>query len=210
MAFLDGIVATNPPDSEDIRLGASRIRGLADAVIDSFGAAHSLSDGLHDYATDPPPGAGASGSGGGGVGHAARAYLSSNQSHASSGTAQRVDFDSEDFDLDGEFDSTTNYRFTPTVAGLYLVTASVAFAHNVTGYRSIFVLKNGTYVWGNAVQAVTVTSIETVVTVSAILDMNGSTDYIRIYANQDSGGALNMIGSGSQYKTHVSIAKLPN
>jgi hypothetical protein len=47
-------------------------------------------------------------------------HLSSNQTVAVS-THVLVQFNSEDFDTDNCFDSTTNYRFTPNVAGKYFV-----------------------------------------------------------------------------------------
>jgi hypothetical protein len=53
-------------------------------------------------------------------------YLSANQS-ITSGTITKVEFDSENYDSQNEFDSTTNYRFTATKAGKYLITLSIDF-----------------------------------------------------------------------------------
>ena len=44
---------------------------------------------------------------------------SSDQSF-SAGAWTKIQFDSEEFDTDGVFDSSTNYRFTPTTAGKYV------------------------------------------------------------------------------------------
>ena len=48
------------------------------------------------------------------------AQLSSNQTF-SDNTATKVAFDNEIFDTDGKYDASTNYRFTPNVAGKYFV-----------------------------------------------------------------------------------------
>ena len=45
-----------------------------------------------------------------------RAYKSSN-SEISHNTWTKVTFDSEHFDTNSNYDNSTNYRFTPTVAG---------------------------------------------------------------------------------------------
>ena len=48
------------------------------------------------------------------------AYMSSNQD-LSNNTATKLQVDTEDFDTDNMYDSSTNYRFTPIVAGKYYV-----------------------------------------------------------------------------------------
>jgi len=50
------------------------------------------------------------------------AQVTSNQT-ISDNTATKVTFDNEIFDTDGKYDHSTNYRFTPTVAGKYFVYA---------------------------------------------------------------------------------------
>ena len=52
------------------------------------------------------------------------AYLSATQ-NVTSATATKVQFDTEVFDEGGVYDSSTNYRFTPTVAGKYYVYAGL-------------------------------------------------------------------------------------
>ena len=57
------------------------------------------------------------------------AHLSSDQS-ISTATATKVQFDSELFDTDNTYDNSTNYRFTPGVAGKYVITIQML---NTTG-----------------------------------------------------------------------------
>ena len=52
------------------------------------------------------------------------AYLSSDQT-VTSGTTTKVEHNTESFDTDNCYDNSTNYRFTPTVAGKYYVYATV-------------------------------------------------------------------------------------
>ena len=54
---------------------------------------------------------------------AARAYRAANVSNGVGTSATKVSLSSETFDTQGEFDSTTNYRFTATRAGIYPVSA---------------------------------------------------------------------------------------
>ena len=53
------------------------------------------------------------------------AQVTSNQT-ISDNTTTKVTFDNEIFDTDGKYDHSTNYRFTPTIAGKYFVYASIA------------------------------------------------------------------------------------
>lgn len=86
----------------------------------------------------------------------ARAYLSNTQSIPSSATNwTRVNFNSETFDEKGEFDNSTNYRFTAKETGYYQVNARVEF--DIPGgtfvndsYLSIAIYREGNiYSYGN-------------------------------------------------------------
>jgi hypothetical protein len=57
---------------------------------------------------------------------AVSAYMSGNQA-VLAGAAEKVELDTEDFDVDGEFNVTT-HRFTATVAGKYHMCFQVKFA----------------------------------------------------------------------------------
>ena len=53
------------------------------------------------------------------------AYRASSTQSATSDTATKVQFNGEIFDTDNTFDSSTNYRFTPAVAGKYHLSSHV-------------------------------------------------------------------------------------
>ena len=100
----------------------------------------------------------------------------------------KIQLNTERFDTNSNFDPTTNYRFTPTVAGYYLINYS-AYG-TTTGTITEFIAslyKNGSaYEYGvithsNGNQAFTSTSL---------VYMNGSTDYLELYISVNGTGTL--------------------
>jgi hypothetical protein len=124
------------------------------------------------------------------------AYLSANQS-VTNNVATKVALNTEDFDTANCFDSTTNYRFTPNVAGYYqfnLPLVSYSSASNITGI-TVSLYKNGSqYAYiQNVTSAVVVYSNS----MSVIASANGTTDYFEMYA-QITGSGLNVAGSSTR------------
>ena len=120
-------------------------------------------------------------------GPAFSAYGSATQS-ISNTTNTKIAFNTKIFDTNSNYDATTNYRFTPTVAGYYLITASIGWNGSATGYTSINIYKNGSNAFNGGY--VSNSSVGPVVTASSIFLANGTTDYFEIYGSQSSGGAL--------------------
>ena len=120
------------------------------------------------------------------------AYQSTLQSLAAA-TYTKISFQTEEFDTDNCFDSTTNYRFTPTVAGYYQLNATMSLSGaSSEGY--ILIRKNGSNIKaGNDIGGSAYG-----VTVSTIVSLNGSTDYVEVWGY--SGTALNT--SASQTGTY--------
>tara|TARA_R100001082_G_scaffold78898_1_gene46324 strand:- start:54 stop:530 length:477 start_codon:yes stop_codon:yes gene_type:complete len=59
-------------------------------------------------------------------------------------TVTKITFNTEEFDEGGVYDNSTNYRFTPGVAGVYLISASIAITNHPAGkFAQIRVNKNG-------------------------------------------------------------------
>ena len=98
-------------------------------------------------------------------------------------TWTKLTFNTEQFDTNNNYDSTTNYRFTPTVAGYYQFNFVNAQLLAGTGYLSIYKNGNsGTNQYGASANP----------SGSTVLYMNGSTDYVEVYAYNSSvlsGGA---------------------
>jgi len=120
------------------------------------------------------------------TGPAFSAYQSSAQT-LSSGTFTKIQFQTKEYDTASCFDNTTNYRFTPNVAGYYQVNASVQI--NVTASSiNIQLYKNGSVT--KSLQYSSPTTINGA-SGSALIYCNGSTDYIEVYAQLGIGQALN-------------------
>jgi hypothetical protein len=103
------------------------------------------------------------------------AYQSSSQTLTASGYA-KVLYQTEEWDTNSNYD-TSNSRFTPTVAGYYQINAGVRSVTN--GELNVIIYKNGAnYKVGSNVNTTSV--YESVV--SATVYLNGSTDYVEIYA----------------------------
>jgi hypothetical protein len=107
------------------------------------------------------------------------AYANANQS-ISALTNTKVIFQVEDFDTASAFDNTTNYRFTPQVAGYYQINANINF-QNIATYVYIMLAKNGTVIKTLA-YAASSSAFFTTLAGSCLVQMNGTTDYLEIYA----------------------------
>jgi hypothetical protein len=117
-----------------------------------------------------------------GQGAPAFSVYSSTSPTVSNNTATKIPFNTKVFDTNTNFD-TTNNRFTPTVAGYYqinlsyLVTGTSGRNYEIIG--SIY--KNGS-VYLNTYISVTITNGTSMSrNISAVVYLNGSTDYVEGY-----------------------------
>jgi hypothetical protein len=105
-------------------------------------------------------------------------YRNATQS-ISSGVLTKVQFNVEEFDTANCFDSSTNYRFTPNVAGYYQLSAQLYLNGSGAIISYLTVYKNGTRIKdGNYFQSVTAPAFGVV---NTLVYLNGSTDYVEIY-----------------------------
>jgi hypothetical protein len=118
-----------------------------------------------------------------GNGPAFSAYNSSATS-ISSGVFTKVLFQTEEFDTNNNFASST---FTPTVAGYYQVSANIQLASGISAVALIAIYKNGAAFKRGFVSQATLNAWS----VSALIYLNGSTDNIELWAFQQSGSAVN-------------------
>ena len=68
------------------------------------------------------------------------AYGTAYQSLANN-TYTKIQYNTKDFDTNSNYDNTTNYRFTPTVAGYYQVTASINSASSALSGVNLYLYK---------------------------------------------------------------------
>ena len=127
------------------------------------------------------------------------AYLSGGNQTISDNTLTKVTFNAEDFDTNNNFDSTTNYRFTPTVAGYYSVSCSVVYRQSPIVDSFVILRKNGNTVKTGT--GITISSGSNLTNlnfaVDALIYMNGTTDYLEIYALSDGTGNLTVIDTSA-------------
>jgi hypothetical protein len=123
-----------------------------------------------------------------------RAIRPTNQT-LTDGSNTKIQFNSEDFDTDSCYDNATNYRFTPTVAGKYLIGTQIRMlsdGNTLLATTNVILYKNGsahtnspTNFRNNQINGQTYF-------LSDIITFNGSTDYVEVYVNADvdSGGII--------------------
>tara|TARA_R100000329_G_scaffold147051_1_gene134253 strand:+ start:19771 stop:21291 length:1521 start_codon:yes stop_codon:yes gene_type:complete len=124
------------------------------------------------------------------------ARLGSNQT-VSSGVVSKATLDTEDFDVGGYFDNSTNYRFTPLIQGYYQFNLQLYDLSNTDNYDIIvYLYKNGAssnvsgriryYIANGDLYA-------TVCTASGILYADGVDDYFEMYfrgVSEDAGSII--------------------
>jgi hypothetical protein len=123
------------------------------------------------------------------------AYQSSAQSLANN-TFTKIQFQTKTFDTNSNYDNTTNYRFTPTVAGYYYVTEEVAL-NSLTANSFSSINKNGNAIAYSPVSAGWSGIANTLSSIATIVYMNGSTDYLEVWAYQATGGSLNSVAASN-------------
>lgn len=107
-------------------------------------------------------------------------YRATNQS-ITSATFTKVQLATEELDTSSCFDSATNYRFTPNVAGYYLITGTVSISVTSGTSTMATLYKNGSeFKRGGQTDLTAVSYANNVVT--ALIYLNGSTDYVELYA----------------------------
>ena len=135
-----------------------------------------------------------------------QAYLNANQGSISADTFTKVAFDTEEFDSDGNFDTSTS-RFTPTTAGKYLCYAIVGNSFSggsPDDLRTRFYF-NGSELanmrpiqlkdYGGAGLALALTQ-----QVQSIITFNGSSDYLEVYARNDGTPQFNSDSTFGAYR----------
>ena len=108
-------------------------------------------------------------------------------------TFTKVNLQTKEFDTNNNFDNTTNYRFTPTVAGYYQVNGST----NYNGASSTLlstIHKNGV-IYKRGSQSGPVAGAGYGSVVSSLVFLNGTTDYLELFTYQGSGAALNLLST---------------
>lgn len=105
-------------------------------------------------------------------------YYASSGTAISAGTYTKILFQTQEFDTANAVSSS---RFTPTVAGYYQINAAVGLAGSTAAsYGTANIYKNGSLFKQGTNYASTASSPAAVI--NSLVYLNGSTDYVEIYA----------------------------
>ena len=113
------------------------------------------------------------------------AYSNVSQS-ISAQTNTKVQFNLKTFDTNSNYDNTTNYRFTPTVAGYYQISACVTPGN--TNYTNALIYKNGSLAYTGSTSGSNYAGAAG--NISVLIYFNGSTDYVECYIGLQNSGTL--------------------
>lgn len=117
-----------------------------------------------------------------------------NSAWTGSASYAKVQFDSEDFDSNSNFDSTTNYRYTAPVTGFYLFSARASNAQTGTSDTAIALYVNGSLHTTGALYAHTV-NFDYSAEVTGLISLTAS-DYVEVYFK---GGSTGRTGNKDTY-----------
>lgn len=129
-------------------------------------------------------------------GPAFSAYANATLQTITSGSQQKVLFQTEEFDTDNCY---ANSRFTPNVEGYYQLNAEVRLdGATGTGEIMIVIWKNGAeYKRGTNQSGTQIASSFWAMTVSSLVYANGTTDFFEIYVQQTSGSSVTVTAVNS-------------
>ena len=131
-----------------------------------------------------------------------KAQLSASQ-NTTSGVETKLTLSDEVFDSHNFFDATTNYRFQPTIAGYYKFDATVFVNGSPTAFFLVF-YKNGSGFNTGGTDLVGYYSNGIIG--STIIELNGSTDHVELYAKQTSATGFYTGGTLKSYLTGYLIS----
>jgi len=121
----------------------------------------------------------------------------------------KVNFNTELFDDNNEFDSATNFRFTPKLPGKFQLQATALFSIGVDAkYCTVAIYKNGA-IYKEAANQTSGAADGTGCTVSCVATANGTTDYFEVFCYQNGGAGKTISVGGSGQSTFFSGFRIP-
>ena len=122
------------------------------------------------------------------------AYLNANQT-LSNNAFTKIACNTEEFDTNNNYDNATNYRFTPTVAGYYNITGGARVSATALTDFVLVIYKNGSEYKRGSGWLMTASTVQ--LTCANLVYLNGSTDYVEIYAYMSATSGLIAAGGAS-------------
>jgi len=112
-------------------------------------------------------------------------------------TYTTVSVSNELFDVGSAF-NTSNYRFTPQVAGKYFLYANVVWDGNINSQAGILIQKNQQFNSTDMRRNFNYATASSGVHVTGMFTANGSSDYFEYRLYQNSGSSVNIMNQGSE------------
>lgn len=124
------------------------------------------------------------------------AYKNADQTNLTTGAYTKLAFDTEVIDGASYYDNATNFRYLPTVAGTYFVSANCTLTGTMAAGTQVIIAiyKTGNAVAQNLSRIITANSGQSLSICSAVT-LNGSSDYVEIFVFQSSGNTLTSLGT---------------
>lgn len=140
----------------------------------------------------------------------AQVSKNANQSLGTSGVAEKVTFAAHDWDHFGMWDDAGD-RFSITSThrhGLYLIKGKATFASNSTGARDLRISQNAVTDRSRGRVAASSSGVTTVETEYLYWHDGSATNHFTLWAEQTSGGSLQVLGDGTPFMTWFNIMYL--
>ena len=119
-----------------------------------------------------------------------RVNLSSDQTGVSDATWTKVQFNEVDYDARNEYDESTNYRYSPTIPGVYSFFEAVRVGGSVNTYQCFVGLyKNGTKILQTNVRISSSDDMASTIVPLAVHDTTDGDDYYEIFVYLNTGGS---------------------
>jgi hypothetical protein len=126
--------------------------------------------------------------------------MSANQT-ITTATWTKLNLNTEEFDTNSCYDASTNYRFTPTVAGYYQINGKVVYDPIEAGKITIVsIYKNGSRYKDGSRNTNSVGGTGAASMTSSIVYFNGTTDYVELYAYNSNTTSASTVGA-SEFET---------
>jgi hypothetical protein len=129
-----------------------------------------------------------------------KAFLSGSDQTLTSGANNKIAFNSESYDSDNSFDSSSTYRFTPLTAGKYFIYSQIAFSNSSSNEINAavnLIMKNGSEILRNTLDPHDSYRHNTSYNyVAGVFSMNGSSDYIEVYGQPHMSGGTGVASNG--------------
>ena len=149
----------------------------------------------------------------GGVNTPAFEAILSSSASINHDTTTKVQCNTEVFDTANAYDNSSNYRFTPQTAGKYYVYSKVRIDTTAANCEIVvsYIYKNGSLYTYSLIDFDSNDGEGGSTTNAAVIDMNGSSDYVELYAygkTASGSGTLGVEGDGSAHPTLFGAYKI--